>query len=281
MTRVHHPRSLEEATALVAQLDEAIVYGGGTAIQILLKQGLISAPDYVDLLHVPGLSELTHVGERVRIGAMVRLREVERDPHVRRALPLAAETYGHVANPRVRNTASAGGNIAHGDYRLDPPAALMALDAVVEIASTHGVREVSIREFFTDFQQTAVQHDELVTAILVPRPAVGTVGAFTKMRSLSQNDWPCASAAVLMVPEDDFVDVRIGLGAVAPTTVYVAFDLTSDMNARQAVDVAIEIADSVMEPLPDVRGSANYKARMGRVAVEESIRRCLEELDRD
>jgi carbon-monoxide dehydrogenase medium subunit len=279
--RVHRPESLAEATSLLGELDDAMVYGGGTAIQILRKQGLLFAEDYVDIAGVPGLRDLDTTSEGLTVGAMVSLRRMETDPHVRRLAPLAAETYGQVANPRVRNTASTAGNIAHGDYRLDPPTALTVLDATVHLASSTGTREVSIREFFTDFQETAVEHGEMITTITVPRQPDGARGAFTKMRSLSENDWPCASAAVLAVPDDGFVEIRIGLGAVAPTTVYLAYDLTPDMDEQQAVDAAIDIADSALDPIPDVRGSARYKAQLARVAVEEALRRCLKELARD
>ena len=281
MTRIRHPASLEEATALLRELDDAMVYGGGTAIQILRKQGLLFTEDYVDIARVPGLRELTATADGLTVGALVSLRRMETDPRVRRLVPLAAETYGQVANPRVRNTASAAGNIAHGDYRLDPPTALVVLDATVHLASAAGSREVSIREFFTDFQATAVEHGELITAITVPRQPARARGAFVKMRSLSENDWPCASAAVLAVPDDGFVEIRIGLGAVAPRTVYLAFDMTPDMDEQQAVDAAIDIADSAMDPIADVRGSAAYKAHLGRVAVEEAVRRSLKELRRD
>lgn len=281
MTRIRHPASIVEATSLLRELDDAMVYGGGTAIQILRKQGLLFTEDYVDIARVPGLRELTATAEGLTVGALVSLRRMETDPRVRRLAPLAAETYGKVANPRVRNTASAAGNIAHGDHRLDPPTALVVLDATVHLASAAGSREVSIREFFTDFQETAVEHGELITAITVPRQPARARGAFVKMRSLSENDWPCASATVLAVPDDGFVEIRIGLGAVAPRTVYLAFDMTPDMDEQQAVDAAIDIADSAMDPTADVRGSAAYKAHLGRVAVEEAVRRSLKELRRD
>jgi len=281
VTRVRHPASLEEATSLLRELDDAMVYGGGTAIQILRKQGLLFAEDYIDIARVPGLRELTATADGLTVGALVSLRRMETDPGGRRLAPLAAETYGQAANPRVRNTASAGGNIAHGDYRLDPPTALVVLDATVHLASAAGRRAVSIREFFTDFQETAVEHGELITAITVPRQPARARGAFAKMRSLSENDWPCASAAVLAVPADGFVEIRIGLGAVAPRTVYLAFDMTPDMDEQQAVDAAIDIADSATDPIADIRGSAAYKAHLGRVAVEEAVRRSLKELRRD
>jgi carbon-monoxide dehydrogenase medium subunit len=281
MTRFHRPETLEETTQLLAELDDAMVYGGGTAIQILRKQGLLFAEDYVDIAGVASLKDLACDEAGVTLGSMVSLRRMETDPDVRRLVPLAAETYGRVANPRVRNTASAGGNIAHGDYRLDPPTALVVLDATVSLTSVEGTREVSMREFFTDFQETAVDHGELISAISVPRQPRGAVGSYCKLSSLSENDWPCASAAALAVPEDGFIEMRLGLGAVAATTLFLAFDITPDMDEQQAVDAALEIANSAMDPIADIRGSVHYKAQLGRVAVEEAVRSTLKELPRD
>jgi aerobic carbon-monoxide dehydrogenase medium subunit len=280
VSRVHLPETLEEAVTVLADAEDAMVYGGGTAIQILRKQGLLFVEDFVDIGRVPGLDELTERDGELWIGPMVTLRRVETDPLVRRLAPLAAQTYAHVANPRVRNTASAGGNIAHGDYRLDPPTALVTLDARVELTSVDGSREVYVREFFTDFQETAVEHGEMITAIIVPPQPTGAPASYTKYSSLSENDWPCASAASMAVQDGEVVEMRLGLGALAPTTLYLAYDITPDMSEEQALEAALEIADSAMDPIADIRGSATYKAELGRVAVEDSVRRTLKELNR-
>lgn len=277
MTRWHVPETLDEALALLAERDDTMVYGGGTAIQILFKQGILFAEDLVDVSRVPGLSDIVVTDTDVTVGAMVSLRQMETDPRLVGAIPLASSTYSHVANPRVRNTASVAGNIAHGDYRLDPPTALLALDASVTLASESGSREVSIREFFVDFQVTAVEPDEMITSLRIPRQPAGAAGKFVKYSSLSVNDWPCASAAALAVPDGDVREIRLGLGALAPTSVYLAFDATPDMSEQAVVDAAIEIANSAMDPIPDVRGGADYKARLGRVAVEEAVRSVMKE----
>lgn len=279
--RFHRPESLEEATSVLGELDDAKVYGGGTAIQILRRQGLLFTEDYVDIARVPGLRDLTATADGLTVGALVPLRRMETDPQVRQLAPLAAEAYHQAAHPRIRNTATAAGNIAYADYRLDPPTSLVVLDATVHLASTAGTRKVPIREFFTDFQETAVEHGELITAITVPRQPDGARGSFAKLLSLSRSDWPCASAAVLAVPDGDIVEIRMGLGAVAPTTVYLSFHVTPDMDEQQAVDAAVELANSAMDPIADARGSASYKAHLGRVAVEEAVRRSLKELPRD
>lgn len=279
MTRMHVPESLEEAVGLLGSLDDPMVYGGGTAIQILRKQGILFAEDFVDISRVPGLRDISIDDTAVTVGAMVSVRQMETDARIRQATPLLANAYAEVANPRVRNTASVAGNIAHGDYRLDPPTALLALDATVLLASQRGSRELPIREFFVDFQATAVEPDEMITGIRIPRQPMNAPGAFVKFSSLSVNDWPCASAAALAVAEDGVREMRLGLGGLAPTSVYLAYDVTDGMTDQDAVDAAIDIANSAMDPIADVRGSSAYKARIGRVAVEEAVRAVMKEVE--
>jgi aerobic carbon-monoxide dehydrogenase medium subunit len=272
MPALHRPRSLEEACELLGTLEEPMIYGGGTAIQILIKQGVLFAEHLVDLALVPGLDALEETAGGLRIGPLVSLRRMERDAAVLRRAPLAADTYSRVANPRVRNTASVGGNIAHGDYRLDPPTALMALDASVELTSTAGTRVVPAREFFIDFQLTAVEPGEIITAILLPDQPAGSSFAYVKLSSLSENDWPSASAAALLVPGGAGArTLRLGLGAVAAVPLFLELEVTG-LDVEQAVAAARDAVDPVLDPIPDVRGSETYKRRLGHVAVADAVR---------
>lgn len=267
MPTVHRPTSLAEAARLLSTLDNPMVYGGGTAIQILIKQGILFADHFVDLATVPGLADVTVDASGVTVGPMVTVRRMETDPRVRAAVPLVAAAYRQVANPRVRNTASVGGNLAHGDYRLDPPTALLVLGATVRATSVRGSRDIPVREFFTDFQQTALAPDELVSGVRIPTQPAGTAGCFVKNSSLAENDWPCASAAVLVSDRT----IHIGLGAVAPTPRHVAVDVAG-MDDQGAVDAALAAIEPELDPIPDVRGGVEYKRRLARVTVEDAVR---------
>ena len=277
MSTFHVPDTLDEALELLADLDDTMVYGGGTAIQILLKQGLLFTEHFIDIDRVPGLRDVVVDERGVTVGPLVSLRRMETDSHIGTIAPLIAKTYAEVANPRVRNTATVAGNIAHGDSRLDPPTALVVLDSTVTLASVRGRREVSMREFFVDFQITDVEPDELITSIHIPRQPKGAGDCFTKFSSLAENDWPCASVAALAVP-GDLIELRLGLGAIAPTTRYLALDFDPGTSEQEIVDGAIDIANTAIDPIEDIRGSASYKAQLGRVAVEESVRAALKEL---
>jgi carbon-monoxide dehydrogenase medium subunit len=281
MVSFRRPATIAEACALMGR-DDAMVYGGGTAIQILQKQGVLFASELVDLSRVPGLSGIEETPAGLRIGPMTPLRAVETSPLVRRVAPLAAHVYGHVANPRVRNTASVGGNLAHGDYRLDPPAALLVLDATVELTSAESTRTVPLREFFVGFQDTAVRPGEIITAVEVPAQDEAAGAWFTKLSSLSANDWPCASAAALVTGGARRFGrgartIRLGLGAVAPVPVYAEVEVPAGADADAAADAARSATDPLIDPIPDVRGGVEFKRHLARVAVEDAVRHSWEE----
>lgn len=268
----HRPETVAEACELLAADEGAMPFGGGTAIQILRKQGILFASAFVDLSKIPGLRELSATPSGLRAGPMVTVRRMETDPLVNSVAPLAAAAYGKVANPRIRNTASIGGNVAHGDYRLDPPVALLALGASVEATSPAGPRRIPAAEFFVDFQQTALRPGELVTAIEVPAMPATATASYAKLSSLSANDWPCASAAAVLVPaQAGRLTLRLAIGALAPVPRLSAAELAG-AREEEVVDIALELAETLMDPIPDVRGSAEYKRMLGRVAVEDAVR---------
>lgn len=271
------PETMEEALSLLDRDGEALVYGGGTALQILRKQGILFASALVDISRLPGLDQLTETATGLRAGPMVSLRRMERDPLTLRHAPLAATAYSKVANPRVRNTASVGGNLAHGDYRLDPPVALLVLDATVELTGVRGTRRVPMPEFFVDFQQTALGPGEVVAAVEIPFSRPGTTTHFVKLSALSANDWPSATAAAGIVTDGTHRTLRLGLGALAATPVLTVLDITG-LGEADAVVAAIDAAEAVMDPIPDIRGGIDYKRRLGRVAVEDAVRGAWKEL---
>jgi aerobic carbon-monoxide dehydrogenase medium subunit len=268
----HRPETVAEACELLAADETAMAFGGGTAILILRKQGLLFAGAFVDLSRIAGLRELSATPGGLRAGPMVTIRRMETDPLVRQVAPLAATACGKVANPRVRNTASIGGNVAHGDYRLDPPVALLVLGATVEATSSAGLRRIPAAEFFVGFQQTALQPGELVTAVDIPAMPAGAAASYAKLSSLSANDWPCASAAALLLPDDSGrMTLRLSIGALAPAPRSFEAEVTGGRE-DEVVETALAAAETLMDPIPDVRGSDEYKRALGRVAVEDAVR---------
>ncbi|TNC27786.1 FAD binding domain-containing protein [Amycolatopsis alkalitolerans] len=278
MPAYHYPDTLDEACAMLADGEDTMVYGGGTAVQILVKQGVLFASDLIDIGRIRGLDEIRRTSAGLRTGPLVTLRQMETSPVVRELAPLAAEVYRHVANPRVRNTASVGGNLAHGDYRLDPPTALLVLDAKVELSSRRGRRSLPVREFFVDFQKTALEPGEMITAVEIPRQPASVGAHFVKYSSLSANDWPCASVAALIVDGSrNRRQVRLGLGALSHVPLFTQFDVPAGSVVEDVVRAAKDAAEPLIDPIPDVRGGSAYKKRLGLVAVEEAVRNSWKE----
>src|SRR5262245_42258760 len=199
------PTSLTEASAMLrAHGDDALALAGGTALVLLLRQGLIAPRYLVDLTGLPGLRE---IGGDERdgwtLGALCTVREGERSSVLRTAIPLVPESHATLGNVRVRHVATVGGNLAHGDHRLDAPAALLVLDARVAIASARGERQLPLSKFFRGLGETALAHGELITAVTIPAPPPGAAGAYVKFSALAADDWPCVGAAALVALDGD------------------------------------------------------------------------------
>jgi aerobic carbon-monoxide dehydrogenase medium subunit len=264
------PRSLEEALALKAEHGEdATVLAGGTFLGILINQRLFAPTCLLSLGAVPGLDGIEVNGE-LRLGAMVRHRAVERSGAVLEGWPVLASTFALVASPRVRNQATVGGVLADADYASDPPAMLCALGARVVARSVAGEREIPVGELITGYYETALQPDELIIAVSVPRV---DRAVYRKFRSRSHEDRPCVSVAAVL----DDGELRVVVGAVAGT-LQVDPDVCAlasgrSLDAELAAEIGARYADAI-EPLSDVRGSAAYRKRV--IAVE--VRRALLEL---
>jgi carbon-monoxide dehydrogenase medium subunit len=300
---LYRPRTLAEACELLAADERAMAYGGGTAIQIRRRLEPAFASAFVDLSAVPGLDRLSGGETGLRVGPMVTIRRMETDPLVARVAPLAAAAYGQVANPRVRNAASVGGNLSCGAYRLDPPAALLALGTVVEATSVHGVRRIAVADFFADARRpamtgvladaqcaagflagtrrTALEPGELITAVEIPALPPGSTVSYVKLCSLSTHDWPCASAAACLVPDGSGGRrLRLAIGALGAVPRLTELPIT-DTDADEVVSAALAAVEVLMDPIPDVRGSSAYKRALGRVAAQDAVRRAWQETGRD
>jgi carbon-monoxide dehydrogenase medium subunit len=273
------PTTLDEACALWAERgDEASLIAGGTALLIMLRERVYQPRYLIDLTTVRGLDGIHHAPEEgLRLGALATHRAVELSPLVRARLPVLADTYRQVGNVRVRHAATVGGNLAHGDYRLDPPAPLIALRARAQIAGLQGTREVPLDEFFLDLYTTALEPGEILTEVVVPDPAPRTHAAYLKYTSLSAMDWPClgVAAAITLAADGTCADLRLVLTSVASTPVLVAgLDaLVRGQRITEGLLAAIGAhAAEQVDPTPDIRGSAWYKREMARVFAARAVR---------
>jgi carbon-monoxide dehydrogenase medium subunit len=164
------PTTLEEACALIANNDDAKVIAGGTALLTLVKHGIFVPKTLVNLSKIKTASGIAYDSSTgLRIGALTTIYDIESSSVVRQHYPVLAEACHVVANIRIRNMATLGGNLAHGDYQSDPPTVLIALDATVELLSRAQTRQIKLSEFLRGSYETALEPDELVSAIVVRR----------------------------------------------------------------------------------------------------------------
>jgi carbon-monoxide dehydrogenase medium subunit len=209
------PATLEQACAALTENTGAKIIAGGTALLTLIKHGLFVPKTLVNLKQIGTASAISYEPEKgLRIGALASIYDIEASPLVRQNYPVLAEACHVVANIRIRNMATIGGNLAHGDYQSDPPTVLVALDASVELLSDSRTRCVKLSEFLRGSYETALEPGELVSAVVVP-PANDWRGRYIKFTTGSSEERPCAGiAALVRMIGDVCADLRLVVGAV-------------------------------------------------------------------
>lgn len=276
------PASVEEAVSLLAQHgDEARLIAGGTALVIMLKNRLIAPAALISIGRLHHLRSIQHEpGVGLRIGALTSIRDAEMSPVVRQHNPTLARAFGEVANVRVRNVATVGGNLSEADYASDPPCVLVALRARVRAVSPRGERELPLAGFFKDFYETQLAPDELLAELIVPDPAPGSHSTYIKYVTRSSEDRPCVGMAAVVELNADGIcnELRVVAGAVAATPQELERAEAMARGKPLTDELVHEIGDMYaadIEPLSDVRGSAQYRKQMLRVFVRRAIQQAL------
>jgi carbon-monoxide dehydrogenase medium subunit len=272
------PESLAEAIELLEEHgDDARPIAGGTALVLLMRQGLVRPEVVVGLDGIAELGGISATDDGVRIGATVTHREAETSPLVLDAAPLLTRTLSHVATIRIRNVGTLGGNLAHADPNQDPPVTLIAHRATVTLAGPDGERVMPVEDFFVDYYETDRGPSELLTAIDVPRLPERTGASYLKFLPRSAEDYATVSVAATLRLDDDgerCVEARVALGSVAGVPVRARAVESALVGQAPGDDVIREAAAHVAEevdPIPDARGSAEYKREMAEVFVRRAL----------
>jgi carbon-monoxide dehydrogenase medium subunit len=272
------PDNLEEVLALLHDHGEdAKIIAGGTALVIMLNQHLIMPSYLISLRKLSGLNSVESVDGALQLGALVTHRDMETAPVIRDQLPVLAETYKQVATLRIRNMATVGGTLAHADPSQDSPVTLMALDAGVRLTSHGGSREVPLSEFFTDYYETVLKPDELLTHVLVPLPKPHTGSIYLKFLPRTEDDYATVgvAASVEIEPSSQLCrECRIVMGGVAPTPLRVKEAealLSGQKLVPELLHKAASVAQEHTDPISDSRGSADYKREMAGVCMRKAL----------
>jgi carbon-monoxide dehydrogenase medium subunit len=276
------PKNLKEVHATLKEFGtDAKLLAGGTALVIMMKQRLVRPSCLVSLRSVRGLNGIEVKDGGLRIGGLATHRDVETSSLVRRRLPMLAETYHHVATIRVRNMATVGGGLAHADPNQDPPPTLIALGATLKATSANGSRVIPLDEFFTDYYETLLKPDEIITEVFVPKLAANSGGAYLKFLPRTADDYATVSAAAVLTLDKNkktISDVRIALGSVGVTPIRATAAeavLRGQPVKAEAFAEAGEKAKEAVDPVSDFRGSAAYKKDMVAVFVRRALEKAL------
>ncbi|HEY0554432.1 MAG TPA: xanthine dehydrogenase family protein subunit M [Thermoanaerobaculia bacterium] len=276
----HSPQTLDEALALLqGHPDDAKVLSGGMSLLPLLKLRLGSAGHLVDIGRIPGLEYIKEEGGFLKIGGRTRESVLEHSQLIQTRYPLLAETAAVIADPLVRNLATVGGNLAHGDPANDHPATMLALRAEVVATGPNGARTIPIDQFFLGLFYTALSADEILTEIRIPVPPARSGGSYVKLER-KVGDFATAASAVQLTlgAGGEVTSAGIALTNAGPTPLR-AIDAEQYLTGKQPTDDVIaeaaQAASAAATPSADRRGAVEYKRQMARVLTGRAIQRAI------
>jgi len=274
------PTTLDEALSLLQDHgDDAKILAGGQSLIPAMRYRL-AVPGV--LIDINGLAELEYVREdngHLTIGAMTRESDLEASPLVKEKYHLLADTAEVIADPLVRNMATVGGNLAHSDPANDHPATMLAYNAEIIALGPAGTRVIPIDDFFTGLFENALDENEILTQIRLPRPGPNSGGAYIKVER-KVGDYAISAVAVqLTMVGDTCTGARIGLTNLSPVPMRAK-------NAEQALigqvvtpavlEAAGQAAAAECNPSADLRGSVDYKRDLTRVLTKRALTKAIE-----
>ncbi len=257
------------------------VYAGGTDLIPKLKSRAINPPEaIVDLKGIPGLDYIDYdKSHGLRIGALATIRSIETSPVVREKYPLLSQASASIASIQVRNRGTIAGNICNAVPSADSAPPLLSLEARLLCVSKKRERIININEFFTGPNKNALEPDEILREIQVPALHENSRGVFIKLSPRSRMDLAVVNVAVLCLKEKGrFKDIRISLGAVAPTPIRAQKaerSLEGVKTDDKAILNAARIASAESSPIDDHRASAEYRRMMVEVLVKRAIHKVI------
>jgi carbon-monoxide dehydrogenase medium subunit len=275
------PTSLAAAIKLLNPDDPTIrPIAGGTALMLMMKAGVFNPEKLVSLRKIESkYSSISAGADGLRIGAMTTLGTLERSDDVRKHAPVITRTLRTLSNVRVRNVATVGGALAHGDPHMDLPPVLMALGATLTVIGPKGERRLAVEDLFAGYYETVLDKNELIAEVHVPSQGAKKASYF-KVTTGSADDWPALGVAAVIESDGNTIkSARLVASA--------ATDKATRLKSAEAVVTGKTIDDKLLreageaalrdcEFIADVRGSVPYKRELMKVYVRRAIREALD-----
>ena len=278
------PTTVAEACALLKQHGgEAKVFAGGSHLTILMKQGLYEPKILVNIKKISELKGINYdAKDGLSIGALVTHREIETSAVVREKFPVLCDAEREVANIRVRNMGTVGGNLASGEPLTDLAQIFIALDGKARIAGPNGQRAIPIEDLFVDFYTTSLAEDEILTQVVTPPLPAHSGIEYIRFSSSSVVDKPSAGVAVRLTLDnggETIQTARIVLGCVGATPVRARKAEALVAGKKLTPQLAEEAASAAAQecsPTSDLRGSEQYKRAIVRTLVKRAAAKAYE-----
>jgi len=258
------PTSLAEAVALLAAGDgSARPLAGGQSFVPIMAFRLAEPSMLVDLRNIPGLDTIEISDEGVRIGAMVRWRDILDDERLTRALPLLPAAIDHVAHYQIRNRGTVGGSLAHADPAAEMPTIALTCDAVIEVIGSKGKRAIAAADLFTGPLMTSLEGDEIITSVLLPAWPAARRWGFQEF-SRRRGDFALAGIAVFFDEDASgaICNAHIGAISVGDTPLRLS-RAEAALNGRKIDEASLAevaaIASAEVDPNGDIHASARYR----------------------
>jgi len=270
-----------DAVALLAQYGgSAKVLSGGQSLLPLLKLRLGQADHLVDIGRIPGLEYIREEGGMLKIGGRTRESALEESELIRTRYPILYDTTRVIADPLVRNRATVGGNLAHGDPANDHPATMLALGAQVVATGPRGERVIAISDFFLGLFRTALEPDEILTEIRIPTPPPLSGGAYMKLeRKVGDYATAAAAAQVTLAAGGTVAKAALALTNAGPIPIQAnaaAQHLAGKRPDEAVIAEAARLAAQAATPSADRRGTVEYKREMARVLTARALKQAIQ-----
>jgi len=273
------PTTVAEASEALAEYgDDAKIYAGGAELLLLLRQGLLQTDILIDVKKIERLHEISWDRKTLVVGACVTHQSLATDSSVREHAPSFAYAESQVANVRVRNQGTLGGNLCFNDPHSDPGTVLLVHEAAVTLGSRKGEHEIPLRDFFSDMYATALNADELLLEIKIPPLPIGMNSAYVRLHRYQRPTLGVAAAAKM--DNGTVEDIRIAVGCVGPTAQRLP-ELELKVKGMKIADAKRIFAEQKnylrdrLRPVTDLLGGAEYKLYMTSVFLNHALEKAV------
>ncbi len=276
------PRTIDEALSLLARHEgEARLLAGGTDLVPKMKRREITPPAYViDLKGIPDLDYIDYDEEKgLSLGALTTIHAIETSPVIQDKCNILAQAASTMAAPQVRNRATLAGNICNAVPSADSVPPLLVLEAKLKVVSQKGERILPIKDFFTGPNETVLTGGEILAEILIPPVPSNSRGIYLKLSPKRSMDLATVGVAALVIRENRLCsDIRIALGAVAPTPIRAKKAegiLRGQRFSDELIERTAQTAAEESRPIDDHRASAEYRRSMVQTLVRRAITQAI------